>query len=60
MLVHFKDAGRMTADELPAVGSEISAVVLGHKELEHQIVLSVRPMDLRVISVASGPHVALI
>jgi ribosomal protein S1 len=48
MLVHFKDGERMTKDELPPVGSRVSAVVLGHKEFEHQIVLSVRPSDLGV------------
>ncbi len=46
MIVHFKDGERMMFDELPPVNSRVSAVVLGHKELEHQIVLSVRPTDL--------------
>jgi len=39
----FKDEGRMTAEEYPAVG----AVVLGHRDQGHQIWLGMRPSQLQ-------------
>jgi ribosomal protein S1 len=42
-ITDFKDEGRMTADEFPAVGSTIEAVVLGFKETGQQIWLGVKP-----------------
>jgi ribosomal protein S1 len=43
----FPDAGRMTAEQYPPVGAEITAVVIGHtEERRKQIWLSMRPSDL--------------
>ena len=42
-ITDFKDEGAMTPGEYPAIGDEVEAVILGFKELGHQIWLSVRP-----------------
>jgi hypothetical protein len=45
-ITDFKDAGRMTPVEFPAIGSILRAVVLGFKETGRQIWLGVRPSQL--------------
>jgi predicted RNA-binding protein with RPS1 domain len=45
-ITDFKDEGRMTVDEFPAVGSTLTAVVLGFKESGHQVWLGVRPSQI--------------
>ena len=45
-ITDFKDTGRMTPDEFPAIGTSLQAVVLGFKEDERQIWLGVRPSQI--------------
>jgi len=45
-ITDFKDEGRMMADEFPAIGSTLTAVVLGFKEAGHQIWLGVKPSQI--------------
>jgi len=46
-ITDFKDEGTMTPGEFPAIGDEVEAVVLGFKELGHQVWLSVRQSKLQ-------------
>ena len=46
-ITDFKDAGVMSPDEYPKIGSKIRAVVLGFKERGCQIWLGVRPSQLQ-------------
>lgn len=43
---NFKDAGRMTPDQYPALGTTVVAVVLGFKESGNQVWLGVKPSQL--------------
>jgi len=43
----FLDAGRMTEDQYPPVGSTVRAVVLNHTDHDHRVWLTVRPSHLR-------------
>ena len=45
-ITDFKDAGRMTLVEFPAIGSSLKAVVLGFKEMGRQIWLGVKPSQI--------------
>ena len=45
-ITDFKDEGRMTVDEYPPPGSELTAVVLGFKETGKQIWLGVKPSQI--------------
>jgi ribosomal protein S1 len=45
-ITDFKDTGRMTPDEFPAIGSNLGAVVLGFKETGRQIWLGIRPSQI--------------
>jgi ribosomal protein S1 len=45
-ITDFRDEGRMTPDQYPAVGSVVEAVVLGFKETGKQIWLGMRPSQL--------------
>ena len=45
-ITDFKDEGRISTDEYPAVGSTLTAVVLGFKETGHQIWLGVKPSQI--------------
>ncbi len=45
-IIDFKDEGKMTADEFPAIGNTLSAVDLGFKEDAHQIWLGVKPSQI--------------
>ena len=45
-ITDFKDEGRMMTDEFPAIGSTLTAVVLGFKEAGHQIWLGVKPRQI--------------
>lgn len=46
-ITDFRDEGRMTFGEFPAIDSTLIAVVLGFKEAEHQIWLGVKPSQIR-------------
>ena len=46
-ITDFKDAGRMTSLEYPALESTIDAVVLGFKETGNQIWLGMKPSQMR-------------
>lgn len=43
---NFKDVGRMTPDQYPALGTTVVAVVLGFKESGNQVWLGVKPSQL--------------
>jgi ribosomal protein S1 len=45
-ITDFKDAGRMTPNEYPALESTVDAVVLGFKETGNQIWLSMKPSQI--------------
>ena len=45
---NFKDAGRMTPDQYPELGTSVVAVVLGFKESGQQVWLGVKPSQLKV------------
>ena len=45
-ITDFKDAGRMTPVEFPAIGSSLKAVVLGFKETGQQIWLGIKPSQI--------------
>lgn len=44
-IMHIKDEIGVSPTEFPAIGSEIEAIVLGFREHNHQIVLSIKPSD---------------
>jgi len=47
-IIDFLDEGRMTPDQYPALGTEISAVVLGYTaDKSNQIWLSVKPSIMK-------------
>jgi ribosomal protein S1 len=45
-ITDFRDSGRMTPAEYPAVGSVVEAVVLGFKEIGNQVWLGMRASQL--------------
>lgn len=45
-ITDFRDEGRMTPDQYPAVNSVVEAVVLGFKETGKQIWLGMKPSQL--------------
>lgn len=45
-ITDFKDAGRMTPVEFPAIGSSLKTVVLGFKETGRQVWLGVKPSQM--------------
>jgi hypothetical protein len=56
-ITDFKDVGRMTPVEYPAIGTSLKAVVLGFKETGRQIWLGVKPSQLaKAESTASGAN----
>src|SRR5947207_43933 len=46
-ITDFKDSGKMTAEEYPAIGAKVESVVLGFKETGNQIWLGMKPSQLR-------------
>ena len=45
---HVKDPGQaVSSEDYPAVGEEVTAVVLGAVDLQRQVHLSIRPTDLK-------------
>lgn len=44
-IMHIKDRKRVSPTDFPAIGSHIEAIVLGFREHNHQIALSIKPSD---------------
>jgi len=59
-ITDFKDEGRMTVDEFPPIGSELTAIVLGFKETGNQIWLGVKPSQLGTVTRPDKSHGTLL